>query len=32
MDEKVELLEKVPLFAGASRDVLEQIGEIAEEV
>lgn len=32
MDERVELLERVPLFAQASRDVLEQIGAIAEEV
>jgi CRP/FNR family cyclic AMP-dependent transcriptional regulator len=32
MAQNVELLERVPLFAGASRDVLEQISKIAEEI
>lgn len=32
MDEKLELLQRVPLFAGVDRAGLEEIGRIAEEV
>jgi CRP/FNR family transcriptional regulator, cyclic AMP receptor protein len=32
MEQKLELLERVSLFAEVSREVLEQIGEIADEV
>lgn len=32
MDQKLELLRRVPLFAGLERDELEEIGRIAEEV
>src|ERR687896_2583508 len=32
MDDRVELLERVPLFAGAERDVLDEIGRHAEEL
>jgi CRP-like cAMP-binding protein len=32
MDEKLELLERVPLFAGVARDRLEAIARIADEV
>lgn len=32
MDQKLELLERVPLFAGADRDALEEIGRIVDEV
>jgi CRP-like cAMP-binding protein len=32
MDEKLELLQRVPLFAGVDREGLEEIGRIAEEI
>jgi CRP-like cAMP-binding protein len=32
MDEKLDLLERVPLFAGMSRDGLVELGRIADEV
>ena len=32
MDQKLELLERVPLFAGVARDELEAIGHIADEI
>jgi CRP-like cAMP-binding protein len=32
MDQKLELLEQVPLFAGVAREGLEEIGRIAEEI
>lgn len=32
MDDKLELLQRVPLFAGLDRKGLEEIGRIAEEV
>jgi len=32
MDPKLELLERVPLFAGVGRNELEEIGRIADEV
>jgi CRP/FNR family transcriptional regulator, cyclic AMP receptor protein len=32
MDQKLELLQRVPLFAGLARDQLEQIAQIAEEM
>jgi CRP/FNR family cyclic AMP-dependent transcriptional regulator len=32
MDEKLELLRRVPLFAEVSGDVLEEIGRIADEI
>jgi CRP-like cAMP-binding protein len=32
MDQNLELLERVPLFAGVSRDELEAIGRIANEM
>ena len=32
MDQKLELLERVPLFAGVARDELEAIGRIADEI
>jgi CRP/FNR family transcriptional regulator, cyclic AMP receptor protein len=32
MDEKLELLRRVPLFTGVDQDGLEEIGRIAEEV
>jgi CRP/FNR family cyclic AMP-dependent transcriptional regulator len=32
MDHKLELLERVPLFAGAARDELEAIGRIVDEI
>lgn len=32
MDQKLELLQRVPLFAGLERDQLEQIAQIAEEM
>lgn len=32
MDEKLALLEHVPLFAGADRDELEEIGRVADEI
>jgi len=32
MDPKLELLERVPLFAGIGRNELEEIGRIADEV
>ncbi len=32
MDQKVELLERVPLFAGITRAGLEDIGRIVEEI
>jgi CRP/FNR family transcriptional regulator len=32
MDDKLELLQRVPLFAGLDREGLEAIGRIAEEV
>lgn len=32
MDQKLELLERVPLFAGVSREGLEEIGRIVDEI
>src|SRR5438093_11239706 len=32
MDDKLELLQRVPLFAGVDREGLEEIGRIAEEI
>ena len=32
MDQKLELLERVPLFAGIAREGLEAIGRIADEI
>jgi len=32
MDEKLELLERVPLFAGLTREALEEVGRITEEL
>jgi len=32
MDDKLELLQRVPLFAGLDREGLEEIGRIAEEI
>jgi CRP-like cAMP-binding protein len=32
MDQKLELLERVPLFAGVAREELEAIGRIADEI
>jgi CRP-like cAMP-binding protein len=32
MDEKLELLQRVPLFAGVDHEGLEEIGRIAEEI
>jgi CRP/FNR family transcriptional regulator, cyclic AMP receptor protein len=32
MDDKLELLQRVPLFAGLDREGLEQLGRIAEEI
>jgi CRP/FNR family cyclic AMP-dependent transcriptional regulator len=32
MDPKLELLERVPLFAGVGREGLEEIGRIADEI
>ena len=32
MDEKVELLERVPLFSGVAREELEAIAQIADEI
>jgi CRP/FNR family cyclic AMP-dependent transcriptional regulator len=32
MDQKLELLERVPLFAGVAREGLEEIGRITEEI
>jgi CRP-like cAMP-binding protein len=32
MDQKLELLERVPLFAGVARAQLEEIGRIADEI
>ncbi len=32
MDQNLELLERVPLFAGAAREELEAIGRIADEI
>jgi CRP/FNR family cyclic AMP-dependent transcriptional regulator len=32
MDQKLELLERVPLFADVPRDVLEQVGRFVEEI
>jgi len=32
MDERLELLERVPLFAGVARDELEAIGRIVDEI
>jgi CRP-like cAMP-binding protein len=32
MDDKLELLQRVPLFAGLDREGLEAIGRIAEEI
>lgn len=32
MDQKLELLERVPLFAGVARDELEAIGRVADEI
>ncbi len=32
MDQKLELLERVPLFAGVAREGLEEIGRIADEI
>jgi CRP-like cAMP-binding protein len=32
MDEKLELLERVPLFAGVAREGLEEIGRIIDEI
>src|SRR5688572_7820384 len=32
MDQKLELLRRVPLFAGLEQDELEAIGQIAEEM
>ncbi len=32
MDQKLELLERVPLFAGIAREGLEEIGRIADEI
>ena len=32
MDEKLDLLQRVPLFAGVDREGLEEIGRIAEEI
>ena len=32
MDQKLELLEPVPLFAGIAREGLEEIGRIADEI
>jgi CRP/FNR family cyclic AMP-dependent transcriptional regulator len=32
MDEKLELLERVPLFAGVSREALDAIGRVVDEI
>jgi CRP/FNR family cyclic AMP-dependent transcriptional regulator len=32
MDDKLELLQRVPLFAGLDREGLEELGRIAEEI
>lgn len=32
MDQKLELLERVPLFAGVAREGLEEIGRITDEI
>jgi CRP/FNR family transcriptional regulator, cyclic AMP receptor protein len=32
MDDKLELLQRVPLFAGLDREGLQEIGRIAEEI
>ena len=32
MDEKLDLLERVPLFSGVSREGLEELGAIADEI
>ena len=32
MDQKLELLERVPLFAGVAREGLEEIGRIVDEI
>jgi CRP/FNR family transcriptional regulator, cyclic AMP receptor protein len=32
MDDKLALLERVPLFAGAERDELEEIGRVVDEI
>lgn len=32
MDDKLALLERVPLFAGAEREELEEIGRVADEI
>ena len=32
MDQKLELLRRVPLFAGLEQDELEAVGRIAEEL